>query len=273
MVLFVVIRTDVDHLEVLNSHSILFQRSTIFTYNNTVPQDKMNVFSFCLYGGYNDRYYPGMIENILLIHKHYPGWFVFVYTGSDVTPEMMAKLRSAPYIVVKPTGKTGIENMIERFTAIDEPDVNVMFVRDADSRVHWKDRLAINDFMASPEFFAHTIRDHYEHTASLMGGLWGLRKSAGINIRREYEAYKMNPEDRGIALDQNFLSVKIYPKVQRKLLVHHGNGPVNRFETVRPFPTPWTEALFCGQIERPGFVEAETTIQRRPAPFRLKLSR
>jgi hypothetical protein len=95
----------------------------------------MNVFSFCLYGPYNARYYPGMIENIQLIHKHFPGWFVFVYVGSDVTIEMVAKLQSAPYVVVKQTGKTGIENMIERFYAIDEPDVETMFVRDADSRI------------------------------------------------------------------------------------------------------------------------------------------
>ena len=235
----------------------------------------MNVFSFCLYGPYNSRYYPGMIENIHLIHKHFPGWFVFVYTGSDVTPEMMAKLRDAPYVVVKPTGKTGIENMIDRFTAIDEPDVDVMFVRDADSRVHWRDRWAIMDFMNSPQFTAHTIRDNKEHSASLMGGLWALRKSAGINIRKEYEAYKLNPEDRGIALDQNFLSCRIYPKVWDNLLVHIGKGPKGYRETVRDFPTPWNESLFCGQIEPPGFIETETTVERKPIPlpFRLKLSR
>ena len=226
----------------------------------------MNVFSFCLYGPYNARYYPGMIENIQLIHTHFPGWFVFVYVGSDVTAEMVGTLQRAPYVVVKLTGKTGIENMIERFYAIDEPDVQTMFVRDADSRVHQRDRWAINDFMNS-QFIAHTIRDHKEHSASLMGGLWGLRKSAGVNIREEYEAYKLNPEDRGIALDQNFLSCRIYPKVKGVLLVHHGGGPIGRLETVRPFPTPWTDASYCGKVERPGFQEG------RREPFRLKLSR
>jgi hypothetical protein len=100
-----------------------------------------------------------------------------------------------------------------------------------------------------------------------MGGLWGLRKSAGVNIREEYETYKLNPEDRGIALDQNFLSCRIYPKVKGGLLVHHGGGPIGRLETVRPFPTPWTDASYCGKVERPGFRED------RPEPFRLKLSR
>jgi hypothetical protein len=226
----------------------------------------MNVFSFCLYGPYNARYYPGMIENIQLIQRHFPEWFVFVYVGSDVPPEMVSMLQSAPRVVLRFTGKTGIENMIERFYAIDEPDVDLMVVRDADSRVHSRDRWAIHDFLASPQFVLHTIRDHKEHSASIMGGLWAIRKSSGIDMHAEYEAYKLNPEDRGIALDQNFLSCRIYPKLRDRILVHLGRGPSTPRETIRGFPTPWTERLYCGQIERPGFVEGDR-------PFRLKLSR
>lgn len=226
----------------------------------------MNVFSFCLYGPYNARYYPGMIENIQLIQRHFPEWFVFVYVGSDVPPEMVSMLQSAPRVVLRFTGKTGIENMIERFYAIDEPDVDLMVVRDADSRVHSRDRWAIHDFLASPQFVLHTIRDHKEHSASIMGGLWAIRKSSGIDMHAEYEAYKLNPEDRGIALDQNFLSCRIYPKLRDRILVHLGRGTSTPRETIRGFPTPWTERLYCGQIERPGFVEGDR-------PFRLKLSR
>lgn len=229
----------------------------------------MNVFSFCLYGPYNARYYPGMIENIQLIQRHFPEWFVFVYVGSDVAPEMVSMLQSAPRVVLRFTGKTGIENMIERFYAIDEPDVDLMVVRDADSRVHSRDRWAIHDFLASPQFVLHTIRDHKEHSASIMGGLWAIRKSSGIDMHAEYEAYKLNPEDRGIALDQNFLSCRIYPRFHGQILAHIGRGPSSRNEAVRAFPTPWTERLYCGQIESPGFIDSEGTIPT----FRLKLSR
>lgn len=212
-----------------------------------------------------------MLENIQLIRRHFPDWYIFIYLGSDVTSEFIVKLQT-PHVILHFTGKTGIENMIERFYAIDDPSVDLMVVRDADSRVHWRDRWAIMDFVNSP-FVAHTIRDHKEHSASLMGGLWALRKSAGVNIRKEYEEYRLNPEDRGIALDQNFLSCRIYPKVCDKLLVHLGKGPKGYRETVRDFPTPWNESLYCGQVEPPGFSETNTTVQRRPLPFRLKLSR
>ena len=39
----------------------------------------VNVFSFCLYGPVNRRYYPEpMIENIALVGKYYPDWKVYI---------------------------------------------------------------------------------------------------------------------------------------------------------------------------------------------------
>jgi hypothetical protein len=64
------------------------------------------------------------------------------------------------------------------------------------------------------------------------------------------------------------LSCRIYPKVWDNLLVHIGKGPKGYRETVRDFPTPWTESLYCGQVEKPGFNE-----EAPMRPFRLKLSR
>lgn len=222
----------------------------------------MNVFSFCLYGPYNDRYYPGMIQNIQLIHKHFPGWYIYVYVGSDVTPDMIGMLQSAPRVIVRFTGITGIVNMIHRFFPIDEPGVDVMFVRDADSRIHSRDRWAIRRFLESP-YIAHTIRDHSEHKCRLMGGLWGIRKSAGVNIHEQYAQYEANPEWRGMAWDQDFLSSRIFPLVAPNLLAHISLGPSFPPEKNETFPNPWREELYCGRIETANYVE--------PAPRLLNL--
>ena len=223
----------------------------------------MNVFSFCLYGPYNDRYYPGMIQNIRLIHQHFPGWFVYVYVGSDVTPDMIGMLQSAPQVIVRFTGITGIVNMIHRFFPIDEPDVDIMFVRDADSRIHSRDRWAIRRFLESP-YVAHTIRDHIDHKCRLMGGLWGIRKSAGVNIHEQYTLYEANPEWRGMAWDQDFLSSRIFPLVAPKLLAHIGLGPSFPPEKNEMFPSPWREELYCGRIEPANYVEAAPRILNLP---------
>lgn len=207
----------------------------------------VNVFSYCLYGPNNPRYYVPLLENIKLISSYFVGWRVRIYLGSDVDVQYKDVLKTYNIVDIHETGVTGPINMIYRFYAIDDPDVDIMMVRDADSLVHWKDRWAIHEFLKS-DFTAHTIRDHKDHTSKLMGGLWGIKKSSGLNIQHEYEEYLKHPTDLGIAHDQNFLSCQLYPKVSQSLLVHYSNGRVFEGEYGTEFPFQWTEDLFCGQV-------------------------
>jgi hypothetical protein len=145
--------------------------------------------------------------------------------------------------------------MMERFFAIDDEDVEIMMVRDADSHVHWKDRWAINDFLSKPEFLVHTIRDHVEHTAKLMGGLWGMRKIPEFSIRKQYELFTQNPIDRGYGLDQSFLTTYIYPYIINVLLVHVSGGFVFQNEHSVKFPFVYSESLYCGRNDGSDFVD------------------
>ncbi len=210
----------------------------------------VNVFSFCLYGPPNPKYYTGLLENVFLAGKHFPTWKVYVYYGADVDPAIIDHLSVCTSVVLRPTGLLGAANMIRRFFAIDEPDVDLMMVRDADSRIHWKDRWAIREFLAKPEFVAHTIRDHKEHTAYIMGGLWGLRKSAGIHMETEYANYHEDlTKGHRHAHDQNFLADVVYPKVVLKLLVHYSGGKRLEKEHCVPFPFDWSGDTHCGKVE------------------------
>lgn len=210
----------------------------------------VNAFSFCLYGPENPRYYPGMLENVYLAGKYFPDWKVYIYYAPDVSDRMVNHLRACSSVVLIPTGITGSKNMIHRFFAIDEPEVDLMIVRDADSRLHWKDRWAIREFVTSP-CIAHTIRDNVEHTAKMMGGLWGLKKASGIHVQSEYASY-IEDTSRGHrnAHDQNFLADVIYPKVLPYLLVHYSQAPIfnGEIHTVQ-FPFEWTNDVYCGRIE------------------------
>lgn len=210
----------------------------------------VNVFSFCLYGPENPKYYRGLLENIFLVGKFFPDWKVYVYYAPDVTEPMIHHLEACTSVVLRPTGQHGAINMIHRFYAIDESDVDVMMVRDADSRIHWKDRWAIREFIKRSEFVAHTIRDNIEHTADMMGGLWGIRKSAGLHIHTEYANYKEDAE-KGFrnGHDQNFLSDVIYPKVVSRMLVHYSNNRRKIGEYAVEFPFDWTNDVYCGRVE------------------------
>ena len=210
----------------------------------------VNVISFCLYGPENPKYYIGLLENIFLIGKYFPDWKVYIYYAPDVTDQMVNHLKACSSVVLRETGELGPINMIHRFYAIDEPDVELMMVRDADSRVHWKDRWAIREFVKNPEFAAHTIRDNIEHTAAMMGGLWGIRKSAGLTIRDEYSQYKEDTEKgHRNGHDQNFLGDVIYPKVVSRMIVHYSNARRRIGEHAVEFPFDWTNDTYCGRIE------------------------
>jgi hypothetical protein len=87
-----------------------------------------------------------------------------------VDPEFLKQLTDYSNVVIRPTGKLGSINMFERFFAIDEPEVEIMMVRDADSHIHWKDRWAINQFLSNTQYNSHIIRDNKEHTSKMMGG-------------------------------------------------------------------------------------------------------
>lgn len=236
----------------------------------------VNVFSFCLYGPEKPIYHEGMMENLELIQQYFPDWRVVVYVGADITEERIEKILAYPQVILRKTGKLGESNMIDRFCAIDEHGVDLMLVRDADSRVHWKDRWAIQQFVKS-DATLHIIRDNKEHTSPILGGLWGLRKVPSYSVKQEYAKYI---EDKSLghrwAHDQNFLADVVYPKFKQQAIVHFSNERIFKGEVGFAFPFEWTNDIYCGRIEEPMFRERPIQKQK-PLSFlpniAVKLSR
>lgn len=229
----------------------------------------VNVFSFCLYNGYTPLYYEGLLQNIELIQTHFPQAYTYVYIGNDVPDDFVIKLRGQRNVILRFTHATGSVNMIHRFFAIDEPEVDVMFVRDADSRIHWKDRWAIKQFLNSSAI-VHIIRDHPHHTTAMMGGLWGMRKIEGFNIQTMYTEHKRTDTvDHGMGLDQNFLIDCVYPKIINVMMIHSSHPWKFRpFETLHMFPFEYNDNIYCGKIEHHIYrdypVPAEANVKSRP---------
>ena len=218
----------------------------------------VNVFSFCLYNPPNPLYYTGLFENVAMIQKYFPTFLVYIYIGNDVPTQTCDALRAYPNVRLHFTGQTGAVNMVHRFFAIDEPEVDVMLVRDADSRVHWKDRWAIAQFLADPVAKVHTIRDAPVHTTAIMGGLWGMKKMDGFSMRAVHTQFSevVPPEDRWGA-DQYFLKLAVYPLIKHTLLIHSSNGwKYEPSETLASFPFLYSKDVFCGKDERGSYAES-----------------
>ena len=151
-----------------------------------------------------------MCRNVQLINHFYPDWKIYIALGAGVPDDIVKVLGEQPNVVLKHTGREGGVNMHFRFFVIDEPDVEIIIVRDADSRIHARDRWCINRWLAS-NHGAMITRDHAFHNNNILGGLWGVRKGCLPGDMKELygDYYKkiMDPSyDFTYGNDQNYLS-------------------------------------------------------------------
>jgi len=220
----------------------------------------MYAFSFCLYNSYNPYYYDGLLENLTLIHQHFPTWTTFIYVGNDVPESFVDRVRSMSNTVIRITGVRGEENMVHRFFAIDEPDVEYMFVRDADSRIHWKDRWAIRAFLKT-DAILHVIRDSPVHTAPIMGGLWGMKKVNNVCVQSLYDDHVQRaPSIQCRGLDQRFLIDCVYPRFAESVVIHSSQSwTYVPSEQLIPFPFEYKTSIYCGRVETPIYPGFEAT--------------
>lgn len=173
----------------------------------------MKVISFCIYGS-KDKYCKGLDENLKQIQTNLLNYNAFIYLGNDVPDVWVEKYKSYPFVRLIETGRIGHDNMINRFFAIDEQEVKIAHIRDADSRLHDRDIWCIKEFEKSSYLF-YTIRDHPEHRAYILGGLWGIKKGC-INYKIGDLYIKYNQSGKTINKiqhDQYFLRDIVYPAV------------------------------------------------------------
>jgi hypothetical protein len=207
----------------------------------------MHVFSFCIYGPHH-FYYRGLEENIKLIREYYPDWHIFVYVGADATQEFLHHMKLYPNTHWIPPGCSGNANMVWRFFAIDNPEVETMHVRDADSRCHVRDRWCIDKFMES-SYLAYTIRDNPGHQIRIMGGLWGCRKLP-FSMRHLYlknrKAILSRPHEFGY--DQDFLARCVWDCVKSSF-ASYGYARVESEEHYTPIDASLPDRPYCGMVE------------------------
>ena len=148
------------------------------------------VFSFCLYGS-NPKYNVGMIENIKIINKMFNDWFIYIYYN-NVPIDDLEKMQELQNVVLIKSKYDNANTTLDRFIPIDDPNVEIMFVRDADSRIHDRDIWAIKQFIESDNKF-HIIRDHIWHGTLILAGLWGIKRGLlNFNIGESINNFVIN---------------------------------------------------------------------------------
>jgi len=59
-----------------------------------------------------------------------------------------------------------------RFLPFDDPEVDIVLVRDVDSPITLRERAGVDLWLKRDAPF-HVMRDHIQHTAPILAGLWG----------------------------------------------------------------------------------------------------
>lgn len=198
----------------------------------------MKVISFSLWGD-NTRYTHGALQNASLSKIVYPDWVCRYYIGKSCPREvvhMLEEFSNVEIVEMEEEGGSALGTMW-RFAAASDPEVEILLSRDCDSRLWFREKAAVDEWLASDKSF-HIMRDNHQHTVPILAGMWGVR---GDKLKAMSQLMKdYNGKDIW-QVDQQFLAQVVYPMVKEDSVVH------DPFFEDKPFPYPRDEKHFVGQ--------------------------
>jgi hypothetical protein len=204
---------------------------------------KYNVITFSLWGD-KPKYLQGMIENCRLAPLIYPNWVVRLYVGNSVPKSFLKELHSEfkpeIYLVSDEQNKGEFYGAFWRFWANDDPNVDYYIVRDCDSRLNWREKAAVDEWIKSKKSF-HIMRDHKNHTHIMQAGMWGGRANIIKNLKQLTDKQPTHFYHN----DQVFLANILYPQIKNDCLVHDPYYENKPFPVHQPILSGGT---FVGQI-------------------------
>lgn len=208
----------------------------------------MNVISFSLYGD-NPKYWVGMLENLRLRPYIYPDWDIYIFADEKNAHRLVRLGVPQRTTIIVRQSRGSNHGLFWRFEPALKQDIvaDYVIVRDADSRLNWREKAAVDAWMNSGLPF-HIMRDHPAHTLPIMGGMWGCVPSRMPNVQESFDAWT----DFEMDGDQKFLTCHVWPYVKDKCLAHdiHIEVALQRFgqHHLRPFPEHLpTQTQFVGE--------------------------
>ncbi len=181
---------------------------------------EQNIIAYTLWGNL-PRYQVPLLENARIRPHLFPEWTIRVYHDLSVDSGYLAQL-SAHGVQLRPmrlpSGVPTHRGLLWRFEAIADPAVQRFLIRDADSLLTVKERVAVDVWLRS-DFHFHAMRDWYTHTDLLLAGMWG--GVGGIlpppaTLLRAYTAWRVENDH----VDQDLLTETVWPTVRHNVLIH-----------------------------------------------------
>lgn len=132
----------------------------------------MHLITFSLFGD-NPLYCVGAVENARLAKEIYSNWVARFYVAEDVPEQYVSKLKDYDAEVIICQRKSSYDGLNWRFRPFSEEDVEFWISRDCDSRLSWRERRAVDEWMRSSKS-VHLMRDCHNHGYTIMAGMFGV---------------------------------------------------------------------------------------------------
>ena len=179
-----------------------------------------NVIAYCLWGN-EPRYRVPLAENSRILPHLFPGWTMRVYHDASVDQAFLRELHARGTDLrplVLPPDVPPHRRLLWRFAVLADPMVRRFLIRDADSLLSVKERVAVDAWLNSRYHF-HAMRDWFTHTDLLLAGLWG--GVGGIlpsveTLLGGYTGWRMENDH----VDQDLLAETVWPVIRRDVLIH-----------------------------------------------------
>ncbi|MGL4356683.1 MAG: tetratricopeptide repeat protein [Aeromonas popoffii] len=227
-------------------------------------ESKQDVIAFSLWGK-APRYLRGAIDNVQAATYLYPGWRVRFYVDESVPSAMVTCLQElGAEVLVQAPGQSQRQRLCWRFLVVNDPQVGRFLVRDVDSVLSVRERVAVDDWLVSGRWF-HIMRDWWSHTDLVLAGMWGGIAGVLPPLTPLLDAYQ--PEAMETPnIDQWFLRDTLWGYLAQSCLVHDRCfTPPGALPWPRPAPDGGEHVgqdIFTAQGERQA---------RRLAPWMTKL--
>lgn len=190
----------------------------------------LKVLSFCLYGNLA-VYLEMMLMNLAAAKVLYPEWQVRIYHDESIPVETLKKFAAnGAVLFAVDAAQKAYPGTMWRFLALEDPQVEWVSFRDADSLLTPRELVCVNEWLASDQV-VHAIRDWYTHSEVLLAGMWGAYAPALRSIRTAMNAFIARPFTPSHA-DQHFLRRYVWPYARTSVCVHDSIFQT----TTRPFP-------------------------------------
>lgn len=202
------------------------------------------VISFSVFGS-NPKYCIGMLRNLELSTKVFPGWFVYIYYNDTVSDIYLEQYKKFNNVTLIDMSNKKVPGMFWRFLPFE--GVERFICRDSDSRLIDRDKAAVDEWIKD-DTDIHIMRDHGHHNYKILGGMWGLKPKENLLTLIDNYLLDKNKNLFERMIDMDFLRDVIYPKYVGNSTIHISLNE-NRMENhCKSFPKKMENYEFIGEI-------------------------